>query len=226
MNRRGSIRLRLTYEKAASLRFISHRDLIRVLGRTFRRIHAPLAHTQGYSPRPKLSFAPPLPLGIVGKAELLDLELEHHVDENDFIEQINENSPMGLVFKKAELLLDGAPALSKIIFSARYCLDARGSELEEPDCREILERKSIEIEKKRKKDKEAKQVEVRPLLIDLHHFAPNEVEAEVKASPQTISPFVLAKLLWPNIGDFPLDVLDISRLGFVSNLARPLFRLD
>ena len=67
---------RALFEKTGNARYISHLDLMRVFQRAFKRAGLPLTHTQGFNPRPSVSIALPLSLGVESKCELLDFELE------------------------------------------------------------------------------------------------------------------------------------------------------
>lgn len=67
---------RLLFEKTGNAVWISHLDLMRVFQRSFQRAGLPLKHTQGFNPRPSVSIALPLSVGIESKCELLDFELE------------------------------------------------------------------------------------------------------------------------------------------------------
>lgn len=66
---------RALFEKTGNAVFISHLDLMRLFQRAFKRAQLPLTHTQGYSPRPSVSIALPLSVGIESQCELLDFEL-------------------------------------------------------------------------------------------------------------------------------------------------------
>src|SRR5207248_4594902 len=68
-------RVRLRFTKTGKIRWTSHRDVARMWERAFRRVRLPLAYTQGFSPRPKVSFGLALPTGHESVAEYLDLEL-------------------------------------------------------------------------------------------------------------------------------------------------------
>lgn len=67
---------RALFEKVGNARYISHLDLMRVFQRAFKRAELPLTHTQGFNPRPSVSIALPLSLGVESRCELLDFELE------------------------------------------------------------------------------------------------------------------------------------------------------
>ena len=67
---------RLLFEKTGRAVWISHLDLMRLFQRAFKRAGLPLKHTQGYNPRPSVSIALPLSVGMSSHCELLDFELD------------------------------------------------------------------------------------------------------------------------------------------------------
>ena len=67
---------RLLFEKTGNAVWISHLDLMRLFQRAFKRAGLPLTHTQGYNPRPSVSIALPLSVGVESKCELLEYELD------------------------------------------------------------------------------------------------------------------------------------------------------
>lgn len=67
---------RLLFEKTGNAIWISHLDLMRLFQRAFKRAGFLLTHTQGYSPKPSVSIAMPLSVGVESSCELLDFDLE------------------------------------------------------------------------------------------------------------------------------------------------------
>ena len=67
---------RLLFEKSGNAIWISHLDLMRLFQRAFKRAGYPLTHTNGYNPRPSVSIALPLSVGIESQCELLDFDLD------------------------------------------------------------------------------------------------------------------------------------------------------
>lgn len=67
---------RLLFTKTGDAVWMSHLDLMRLFQRAFKRAGLPLTHTQGYSPRPSVSIALPLSVGVESVCELLDFDLE------------------------------------------------------------------------------------------------------------------------------------------------------
>jgi len=66
---------RLLFEKTGNAVWISHLDLMRLFQRAFKRAGLPLTHTQGFNPRPSVSIALPMSVGVESQCELLDFDL-------------------------------------------------------------------------------------------------------------------------------------------------------
>ena len=67
---------RLLFEKTGNAIWISHLDLMRVFQRSFKRAGLPLTHSRGFNPRPSVSIALPLSVGVESACELLDFDLD------------------------------------------------------------------------------------------------------------------------------------------------------
>lgn len=66
---------RLLFEKVDNAIWMSHLDLMRVFQRAFQRAGLPLKHTQGFNPRPSVSIALPMSVGVESVCELLDFDV-------------------------------------------------------------------------------------------------------------------------------------------------------
>jgi radical SAM-linked protein len=97
-------RYRIRFAKQADLRLIGHHDLVTAMERLFRRVGLVLAMTQGFHPRPKMSFPLSLALGIAGADEVFELELVESPDPADLLAQLRASAPPGLEFLSAETL--------------------------------------------------------------------------------------------------------------------------
>ena len=82
---------RLLFEKTGKAIWISHLDLMRVFQRAFKRAGFSLTHTQGFNPRPSVSIALPLSVGVESRCELLDFALEGEpVSEHTVLQSLND----------------------------------------------------------------------------------------------------------------------------------------
>ena len=113
-------RLRLRFAKGEQLKYLSHLDLARAWERAFRRAGLPVAHSQGYNPRPRMQLAAALPVGVTGRAEYLDLWLTEPVKPESLAERLQPCLPPGLeVLHVEETELRGA-ALQSQTQAAEY----------------------------------------------------------------------------------------------------------
>ena len=87
---------RALFEKTGNAIWISHLDLMRLFQRAFKRAGLPLTHTQGFNPRPSVSIALPLSVGVQSHCELLDFELESHFPCQQIKALLNENLVEGV----------------------------------------------------------------------------------------------------------------------------------
>lgn len=82
---------RLLFEKTGNAIWISHLDLMRLFQRAFKRAGLPLTHTQGFNPRPSVSIALPLSVGVESRCELLDFDLDgESVSCDEICRRLNE----------------------------------------------------------------------------------------------------------------------------------------
>lgn len=82
---------RALFEKTGMAAYISHLDLMRLFQRSFKRAGLPLTHTNGFNPRPSVSIALPLSLGVESVCELLDFDLETEgFSCGDILDRLNQ----------------------------------------------------------------------------------------------------------------------------------------
>jgi radical SAM-linked protein len=121
--------VRIRFAKHGKVRFISHRDVARAFERAFRIEQLPLAFTEGFSPRPKVSFGLALSVGHESDAEYLDVELTEPVDTDALPTRLTPVLPEGMPTTGAARLIERAPALQESITEVSYrvaTVDGRG----------------------------------------------------------------------------------------------------
>jgi len=113
-------RLRLVFCKGAEIKYISHLDLMRAWERALRRAGLPLAHSQGFNPRPRLFFAAALPVGFTGRAEMLDILLERRMELHDFAARLRVQLPVGLWLESVNEVPMALPPLPGRVVAVEY----------------------------------------------------------------------------------------------------------
>ncbi|MDO5581923.1 MAG: TIGR03936 family radical SAM-associated protein [Planctomycetia bacterium] len=97
-------RYRIHYTKKGNVCFIGHRDLIRAAERMIRRARLPIALSEGFHPKPRISYLSVLPLGFASEDEVLDLVLTENIEEQDLLDRLNAVRVEGIDFLKVDLL--------------------------------------------------------------------------------------------------------------------------
>jgi radical SAM-linked protein len=97
-------RVRIRFRKEGDLRWISHRDLVRTFERLLRRAEVPLSMSEGFHPKPRMTFPAALALGIAGAEEVLEFEVAQPVDESDLMVRLSGHCPPGLSITSLRLL--------------------------------------------------------------------------------------------------------------------------
>lgn len=156
-------RWRITYSKKDEMRFTGHLDLILTWERTFRRSGLPLAYSEGYSPRPLIVLADPLPLGYTSKGELGDFWLSEAVSQPVFLDSLRRALPPGLEVSScleiADLHREKLPSLVRsAVYSIKFKVETPGLV---DKINEILTRQEIIRSRK------GKTYDLRPLIEDL-----------------------------------------------------------
>ncbi len=175
-------KIRLGYRKQEPVRFISHLDLLRELERTFRRAELPMIYTEGFSPRPKLSAGPPLPLGWTSDAEWIDLDLAGEWPEerlSGLLDLVNGSSARGIEFFLAAAMPAHVSALAAEIAECTYVAQLPNPPFElafgdlELALARFREMSSVVIQRTRKG--RVKKVDIRPLVRELAVTAHDQV---------------------------------------------------
>lgn len=120
-------RIRLAYRQEGPARFLAHLDVMRVFERACRRAGLRLAYTQGFNPHPKMGFAAPLPVGMNGAREYVDLELETEVPAADVAAALARQLPEGLTVLGARQVENGGSHLMGLLGRAHYRVTGRAA---------------------------------------------------------------------------------------------------
>jgi radical SAM-linked protein len=89
-------RLNIVFSKKGLMRFISHLDMARLFQRAARRAGLPLTMTEGFSPRPKMSFKRALKLGIESDKEEVSFYINGWMNPEEFKRRLQAELPEGI----------------------------------------------------------------------------------------------------------------------------------
>lgn len=115
-------KVRLKIQKLDQLKFISHLDWLRMIYRAVSRAKIPVAYSQGFNPKARISFSPALPLFSESVGEYVDLELVKAITDpiKDVLDKMNAYLPAGGKALEARIIPLRSPSIDKSIKTLSY----------------------------------------------------------------------------------------------------------
>ena len=93
---------RVYFDKCGEMKFISHLDLLRFFERLLAKSDIPVKYSEGFHPRPKMSFGNPISLGTEAYNEVMDFETDEEISNDEVLRRLNENAVLGFKVHKVE----------------------------------------------------------------------------------------------------------------------------
>jgi radical SAM-linked protein len=180
-------RWRLVFRRGEAARYLAHLDAVKLWERAFRRGRIPIARSEGFSPRPRLIFAAPLPLGMLAERELADVYLSERLTLPDLRERLVRDLPLGYEVVDVHDVWTGEPSLASRLVAADYRLTVMGAEAPglRQAARDLLG--SERLDRQRKRDDKAVAYDLRPLLVDVDVEDGGAGERTEHGSPATVT---------------------------------------
>ncbi len=207
--------IRLRFARREPAIWLAHLDMMRTFERSIRRANLPINWSQGFNPRPQMTFALPIGVGMATEDDYLDIQLVEDLAPSDVMARLNPCLPKGLELLAAGPVTQSNVSLMSLIQAADYRLESPG--LAEAVAR-IANTQPLIVEKFSKG--RTIDVDIRPLIINLKIVAADQLILRVKAgSSANLRPDLFLKAL-EVYGDLPaLAAADcaITRLGLLIN---------
>ena len=195
------MRLRVRFVRLGKVRFTSHRDIARVWERAVRRAEIPVAYSQGFTPRPRLSFGLALSTGYESLAEYLDIELDTAdgpsgpavaVDLATLPAALSDALPTGLDVTAVAVIEPGTESLQQAVMSCSWDITLVGVDTDVVDTAiaRILAAESIPATRERKG--KPTEDDLRPGVLQLARVRTETdgvlLQAELGAQPRALRP--------------------------------------
>lgn len=199
------MKVRLRFAKLGKVRWTSHRDVARMWERAVRRVDLRLAYTEGFSPRPKVSFGLALPTGAESVAEFLDVELADGVqpDVAALPGRLSPAFPVGIDVLAATVV-DERGSLQEIVTSCRWEIEAAGAGVDvaaiEQCVAQALAAESLVVTRERKG--QSATDDIRPAILSLAVLPAGEgalLECELATQGRGLRPAELLRALDPRL---------------------------
>jgi radical SAM-linked protein len=227
--------VRVKYKKDGPIRYISHLNLVQVFTRALRRANIPVAISCGFNPRFRISFGPPLPLGIRSISEYLDIRLEEAIINEEIMDKLNQVLPLGLEILQVRTIPSNSESLVNSIDAAFYLItfelnsnhplslnskkqDDKSNKTEGKigkNIKDFLNLEKIIIEKHSKKG--IKQVDIRPSILDMSikKYSKRILDVDLRINigqNKNLNPRYVIKA-WLSYCNYDFNIKEIYRYG-------------
>ena len=205
-------KVRIRFTKLGKIRFTSHRDVARMFERAFRRAEVPLAYTEGFSPRPRISFGLALSTGHESLAEYLDADLLDvgddagaPIDDLELSRRLSDSLPHGIDVVAAAPVDAHAPSLQQDVTSTTWRLSIVGADRDavEAAADHAVSAATIMATRTRKGQESIDDLRPSLLSLALADVADDHVvfAAELATQPRALRPAELVGAVWPTVDD-------------------------
>lgn len=156
------MRVSLKLRKGSEVKYLSHRDFIRAFEMALRRARIPVAYSEGFNPRPRMSFGTAIGVGVTSDDERIVLELNAPLSPETVKDELNACLPKGMQVLEAEALPEGVRRVALDI--SCFCVEVEGATEDiKPSVIRLLQSKEIRVT--REKEGVAKESDIRPNVL-------------------------------------------------------------
>jgi len=210
------MKIRIRFSKFGKVRFTSHRDVARMWERAVRRAELPMAYSEGFNPRPKMSFGLALSTCHESSAEYLDIEIDparaDQIDMAGLLSDLTQHLPDGIDAIGAEETSRKTPSLQQAVTSCTWQIDVTNTD--EATAAGAVARALAADELVVTRQRKGKEVtdDLRPLLLGVDIIGPTDdgvrIQAELGTKPRSVRPSELLSVFDP-----PLVERRVTRLN-------------
>jgi radical SAM-linked protein len=106
-------KIQVHYSKTGPARFFGHLEMVNVFLRALRRAGIPLKYSDGFHPKPKVSFDNPLPTGFESEDERLVVAVAGEIILSELRDRLNAQLPKGLYIHECSETITPRPSYSR-----------------------------------------------------------------------------------------------------------------
>lgn len=112
------------YEKMKYSKYLGHLEMVTQIERILRRLDLPLEYSKGYNPKPQISFAAPLAVGVSSIGEYFEVKVTEEFDLDRIIKIDESYLPEGIKFVDAKFSTD-SKSIMALVKSSTYIINSK-----------------------------------------------------------------------------------------------------
>ena len=203
-------KLAVFYTKQDRARYFGHLELVNIFQRALKRAGIAVRFSEGFHPKPKISFDDPLPVGIESQQERFIITVPDAIRSRDVKDRLNHHLPAGLVITHCQLAPRKSPAYRR--HSVRYRIALKADLFDEAQLRSFHERPDFFITLTDRKGK-LKKIDLKDIVRHCEWLDSRLLELTLKSEPgKTVRPFDVLRHIF-DLSEAQVKQARILKLG-------------
>lgn len=174
--------MRIFYSKMEQAKYFGHLEMMNIFLRAIRRAGIPVRFSEGFHPKPKISFDDPLPIGMESRKEAFYIEVSDEIKPQAIPGRLNDHLPEGLVVLDCQLFSPGKRQEPSAPGAAEYRITLRKGVFEPSKYNRFVESNAFPITRKSRKGKET-TLELKEIVLEMVLVSANQLQLLLKTSP-------------------------------------------
>ena len=162
-------------------------ELVSIFLRAIRRAEIPVKFSEGFHPKPKISFEDPLPVGMESLQEHFYLDVFDELSAQDVVERLNHQLPEGI--RVLGCRPAGPKPLKNNPAEASYLVTKKDGFFDEKELKCFVNSYEVMFTRKTRKGKN-KKVDLKEMVLQIEMLTPNRLRMTLCSEPgKTIRPY-------------------------------------
>jgi radical SAM-linked protein len=207
-------KLTVFYNKLAGARYFGHLELVNIFQRALKRAGIAVRFSEGFHPKPKISFDDPLPVGIESLQERFVITVLDTVRPQDVKTLLNDQLPAGLEISECQFAPKKVPA--PIRKRVRYRVALQEALFDKARLNAFNNSPDFFITITHRKGK-LKKIDLKDIVVDSEFFDSGHLELILQSEPgKTVRPFDVLRHIF-ELSDAQVKQATITKLGEASS---------
>lgn len=184
---KGYKKFKISFSKQGQAKYFGHLEMVKIFFRALRRAGIPVKYSEGFHPKPLISFEDALPIGLESLNEIFYLSVYGNVKPQTIINGLNRHLPKGIRILSCHL----APTTSskKPFKPVIYMVTSKNGFFDEEKMNHFNEMSEFVVTRFNRKGK-TKKINLKEVVINLTLLAPKQLKMTLSSEPgQTVRPF-------------------------------------
>ncbi len=187
-------KLKVSFSKTGKAKYFGHLELVNIMFRAIKRADIDIKYSQGFHPKPKVSFEDPLAIGIESEIENMYFAVSHLIKREEVVTRLNKQLPEGLEI----LSCTEAPPKAEInrINGFTYRIRIKDFDFDKSAIQKFQNKEVVIVERLNKKGK-INKINLKNVVLNINLTSKKEIEFILKPDKgKTVRPYEVLKKIF------------------------------